>query len=561
MEDANFAAFEAEIARNQAEAKRLKKEKKKEKKDKKKKKKKKDKKDDAQGQKRPREEEAAPVERVRPAGLEWMMGGGGGGGDDVGGLLGAVDVERSRDRRAREREEEERARDARLASRIISPNPMSALAAARQSAVSGKQTLEMPTSFPPPPPSSSVSHVEAEEQKTGARGVAAMLRAKLRGETVAEVSSRSEDVGGGGGVRVVNDVDEEGRPVVLPRGVVMAGKDSLVAMAAIEKGLLGGGGGGKKGMMDMLTAIGEEYGVDGEEGMVAVAKKGGKKREEKEKQREKQRAQGEAASLERRVDSMERRLAQCRQCWDGSRFWREGLISAGRVTALCSVWQRGVHALECELMPKHHVSSWRDADEGCLQELDAFRGCVVAMLRQVRNKSSNQQGHGMECIWIEDYRINNTNDVHHALMRCVPIARHSISEVEGRLKLALEEGEDAGWADGCRWIPTWGKRVHKCVPEGFSYIHFEWNRDVERGADPSSLETMPQVLGGMCLVIPDAKTVPRTLVKEILGSFYGLDRLQMKTMGENETTEQRTKRVEQFKQLFFKFDWTREENL
>ena len=223
---------------------------------------------------------------------------------------------------------------------------------------------------------------------SGAQSRAAQLRAKLRGQAPAEDEPKK--------VTVMPTVNERGEAVVVPKT-----REHLLALAGEEKGLL------RQDSMRELNDLllqGDEYGEgDSGEGMehfgtgdsrtVRGQKKHDAKQEERELRAAQLAAQREIAASRKAEDEMRK----CHYCPDAS-LDRSLVIAAAEHSFLKARHRRGLHVLECQIVPIAHIASLVEAETALRRELDMWKGCLIAMYRACRSQSAPA---GLECIFVE----------------------------------------------------------------------------------------------------------------------------------------------------------------
>ncbi len=387
--------------------------------------------------------------------------------------------------------------------------------------------------------------IQGQSKAEGVREAAAALRARLQGGVVADVAAKPA-------VRVVQNVNERGEVVVVPRAAAAATTDSVYGLAQEERGMKR-----QDSMRELkeLMRAGDEYEeIDG-----AVMKFG--TGDERGKQSGKQAAKKEIDNAKRDRDmsqemiraaaKAEETLAKCFLCQDTKRFREELVVARTEHSYLCVLPEKGLHLLHCMIVPSAHITSMVDAEAALLKELDMWKGCLIAMLRACR---SGRDPNGLECVFVETVIQLSRNQ--HTYVECVPLPVQYAGDIGIHFTKAIQE-EGEMWSTNPKLVKTFGKRLHNCVPKDFPYVHVEWNRDREASDAPIAADTMPSAVGGLLHVIDDDKKFNRRFARDVLGGIMQLDRLQLKS--EQEPPERIAQKVAKFKSLWAKFDWTKVE--
>lgn len=171
----------------------------------------------------------------------------------------------------------------------------------------------------------------------------------------------------------------------------------------------------------------------------------------------------------------EETLAKCFLCPDGKNFRKDLVIAQGDLSYLSAIPERGLHRFHCQIVPKAHLTSLCDAEAALLKEIDLWKGCLIAMLRACHSKNDPD---GFEAVFVETALQLNRN--RHCILECIPIPlrsdvffacslltsllRRFAGDISIHLTKAIREaGEE--WGSNKKLVPTWGKRVHNCVPK------------------------------------------------------------------------------------------------
>ena len=213
--------------------------------------------------------------------------------------------------------------------------------------------------------------------------------------------------------------------------------------------------------------------------------------------------------------------------------------------------KRGLHVLQCLIVPAAHVASFVAVELAVLRDLDMWKGCLIAMFRACRSTAAPA---GLECIFAET-ALDLGGARRHAVIEVIPVVPSVMGNVGMHFRKDLmEQGEE--WSTNPKIVESWGKRIAQCVPKDFPYCHIEWNRDREATDDPDlPADEMPAAIGGLLHVVDDPKRFPRSFVRSVVGGLLGLDAMELRNPVE-ETLVKKLARIKKFKQLFQRFDWT-----
>ncbi len=212
--------------------------------------------------------------------------------------------------------------------------------------------------------------------------------------------------------------------------------------------------------------------------------------------------------------------------------------------------RKGLHLFHCYIVPLEHLSAFTEADAELLAELDLWKRSLVRMLRACRSRKVPSY----ECVFVET--VVRIDRLPHTIIECIPLPVAHAGDVGMYVHKAIsEEGEV--WGTNPKVTDTRGKRLHNCIPKGFPYIHFEWDRTNERTSSASGRgdTAATPAVGGLAHVIEDDKRFKRDFGRQVIGGILGLDKLQLK--GGAEDRSELTERVKKFRGFFSPgYDWT-----
>eukprot|EP00741_Cyanophora_paradoxa_P004323 tig00000792_g4197.t1 len=359
---------------------------------------------------------------------------------------------------------------------------------------------------------------------------------------------------GGKDVRVIAEIDENGRPIAArasppppgSKGAAEGGpgaergryfNDDEADVQTLlrrekEKGLTGYDG-------DMAGRIAkkkryaggedDEYG-EGEGGVegfrmgaITKAERKGKVRQDPARAEEKQRAR--AINATNRISTI---MDKCTLCFENPRKAKHLIVSIGAKAYLCLPSKGSLVPGHCLIVPMNHAKASTDFDEDLWDEVAGFRRALERMFDEQRKVP----------VFMET--CFNFGRMPHTFIECVPLPRKLANDAPMYFKQALLNADEE-WSTHKKVIDTRGKGLRRSVPKDFPYFHVEFGGQ-EAG-------------GGFAHVIEDEKVFPWYFGREVLAGMLDLNPdsyMRPKRLG----FERERAAVVDFVKMWDPFDWT-----
>jgi len=223
---------------------------------------------------------------------------------------------------------------------------------------------------------------------------------------------------------------------------------------------------------------------------------------------------------------MEKILANCYYCMDSPKHLGHLVVSVG---VKCYLAIPSIHHVtngHCLIIPREHIIATTQADEDVQEEIMYFRKFLVKMF------AAQKQG----CVFQEI--VINLEKQRHTVIDCVPMPKDLFLDAPIFFKKAILESDEQ-WSVNKKLVDTREKGLWRSIPKNFPFFSVEFGTG-----------------GGFAHVIEDRDTFNPAWGKSVLCGMLG-EPAQVVLRAKRAPLHVERSRVEQFKKMWHRFDWTR----
>lgn len=255
-----------------------------------------------------------------------------------------------------------------------------------------------------------------------------------------------------------------------------------------------------------------------------ISKRGRQRGREKEEL-----ARKEKAKQVREYKSMSRALERCRLCLNSHSRKKHLMVSVGTCAYLALPEKGRLVTGHCCVVPTEHIPSARAADENTWEEMRNFKKCVLQMFSD----------RGKHCIFIETVLDVDPLTRSHAIVECIPVSESVAAKAPMYFKKAIDDATN-DWSQHAAktCIETESRHLQKKIPANFPYVHIEFG-----------------LAAGVVHVIDNPKEFDPLFARRVLVGLMGLPEEDMhgRLSKEGETVQRQW--VDEFQKAYTAYDW------